>query len=89
MSCSKEEDNPTDEGQEIVLSLVSSKVLPGDAVQITSSHAIPLGEIEVLLNDKTIKAYSIDNYNYVFVLPVVNSGDYTLKVPVNEKKFRI
>ena len=81
VSCTVENGSAGVETGETVMSLSTNQVLPGDAVRLKSNTKILSAEIEVFLNEKVVKAYAIDDYNYVFILPVINSGDYILKVP--------
>src|SRR6187402_3539993 len=78
VSCSKDDSNDESENQIAAYALVSDVALPGEAVQIKSSKAVVESEIEVMLNNTPIKAYA-NGDSYVFIMPVLAPGNYTLK----------
>lgn len=81
MSCSKtEEITPVEPSA--TYTLVSNETSPGEVVEIKVNKTMTNSEIEVLLNDKKIKAYSNGEYSYVFITPVLDSGNYNLKFSV-------
>ncbi|HAT81577.1 MAG TPA: hypothetical protein DCS17_09505, partial [Flavobacterium sp.] len=42
-------------------------------------------DIDVVLNNTSIKAYKISDFSYIFTLPVIPSGKYDLKLPTLNK----
>jgi hypothetical protein len=90
VSCSKEE-TPEDKPvtQNITYSLVSNETLPGEVVEIKINKQITNSEIELILNNKPIKAYANGDYSYVFITPVLASGDYTLKFTDNDLSLKL
>lgn len=84
MSCSKTEDVKTVE-QGPIFNLATSEFTPGDIVEIKSNKAVTLSEIDIVLNNSTIKAYKMNDLSYVFTLPVIPSGNYELKLPTIDK----
>lgn len=80
-SCSKDE---TTEEQKVSYSLVSSETVPGEVVEIKTSKENKEQEIEVLLDGKPVKAYANGGYSYVFMTPVLTSGNYDIILPSNK-----
>ena len=82
VSCSK---NDTEASQGSTYNLVSNETLPGEAVEIKSNKPITESEISVMIDDKPVKAYANGEYSYVFITPVLASGNYNLKFSVVNK----
>lgn len=79
-SCSKEEESgPIIKDTDY--SLVSTEVVPGEVVEIKSAKAINGSETDVTINDTHIKAYASGGSSYYFIMPVLASGNYELKMP--------
>jgi hypothetical protein len=84
MSCSKQ-DTPVIIEESAIFTLVTSEFTPGDNVEIKSNKALLSSDIDVVLNNTSIKAYKISDYSYIFTLPVIPSGKYDLKLPTINK----
>lgn len=84
MSCSKQED-PVVIEESAIFTLVISEFTPGDSVEIKSNKALLSPDIDVVLNNTSIKAYKISDFSYIFTLPVIPSGKYDLKLPTINK----
>jgi len=80
-SCSKDE---TTKEPTASYSLQSSETLPGEVVEIKTSKENKEQEIEVLLDGKPVKAYANGGYSYVFMMPVLPSGNYDIILPSNK-----
>jgi uncharacterized protein (TIGR02145 family) len=80
-SCSKDE---TTKEPTASYSLQSSETLPGEVVEIKTSKENKEQEIEVLLDGKPVKAYANGGYSYVFMTPVLPSGNYNIILPSNK-----
>ncbi|PXY45355.1 hypothetical protein [Flavobacterium hydrophilum] len=80
-SCSKDE---TTKEEPASYSLLSSETLPGEVVEIKTSKENKEQEIEVLLDGKPVKAYANGGYSYVFMTPVLPSGNYDIILPSNK-----
>jgi hypothetical protein len=86
LSCSKDDSKDESVNEVNTYSLVSDTTLPGEVVEIKTSVEITQPEIDVMLNNKAIKAYANGAYSYVFITPVLTSGDYTLKLADSENE---
>lgn len=84
MSCSKQED-PVIIEESPIFTLVISEFTPGDIVEIKSNKTLMSSDIDIVLNNSTIKAYKLNDFSYVFTLPVIPSGKYDLKLPTINK----
>lgn len=79
VSCSRESSHEKENVAD-AFALVSNEVTPGDYVEIKFSKKNTVAEIGVMLGNIPIKAYSMGE-SYVFIMPVVSSGDYDVKLP--------
>lgn len=79
ISCSKDDAN--NQSNTDTLSLETKEALPGEIVEIKTNKTITLEEVNVVLGTETVKAYRINEKAYAFVLPVIATGNYDLKIP--------
>lgn len=88
ISCSK------DENQEVAntpisavskYTLVETEATPGDIVEIKSEQKIIEQAINLTLNNSSVNAYAVGDYSYKFIVPVINSGNYDIKLPNVDK----
>lgn len=80
-SCSKEEGEDGPNVKETDYSLVSNEAVPGEVVEIKSAKSINGSETDVMINGTLVKAYASGGSSYYFIMPVLASGNYELKMP--------
>jgi len=84
MSCSKNDDAKVDEPISAYV-LVTDELTPGDIVEIKSDKTLTFSNVDIVLNNTTIKAYKISDFSFVFTLPVIPPGKYSLQLPTIDK----
>lgn len=65
----------------IKISVIKTDILPGDVVEVQVNKKVFIKEVEVLLNSTKLKGYLKGDSAYVFLVPVLNPGTYTLSIP--------
>jgi hypothetical protein len=82
IGCKKESATETEqENAKIVLSIDSTRVLPGDIVMMKSSKTISVAEVNITLSGRTVKGYASGDSAYVFTIPVIAPGALTVAIP--------
>lgn len=87
ISCSKDDKLETPEPPTTIskFTLVETEATPGDIVEIKSEQKIIEQAITITLNNSSVNAYSTGEYSYKFIVPVLNSGNYDIKLPNTDK----
>lgn len=83
-SCQKSDDNDdpvTPPGETTRISLVTTEVMPGDAVEIKVNKKVPSGETTITFNSTAVKGYATGDSAYTFLVPVTAPGKVTVAVP--------
>lgn len=78
-ACSKEE-SASQQQDNVSVTLVKNEVEPGEYVEIKCNKKNPATEIKVLLGSIQVTAFAMGE-SYVFIMPVLAQGDYTIKIP--------
>ena len=84
ISCSKDESQEVADTQSssvLQYTLVETEATPGDIVEIKSEQKIIEEAINITLNNNTVNAYATSESSYKFIVPVLNSGNYDIKLP--------
>lgn len=83
-SCSKDENQDVVNTPTTTISkytLVETEATPGDIVEIRSEQKVIEESINITLNNSSVNAYATGEYSYKFIVPVLNSGNYDIKLP--------
>jgi uncharacterized protein (TIGR02145 family) len=77
--CNKPE--PSVQEEATTLTVINTDILPGDVVEVKVNKKVSVKEVEVLLDSTKLRGYIKGDSAYVFLVPVLNPGTYSLSIP--------
>lgn len=82
--CKKEDatDSSNDtNGEETTLTLSFAQATPGDMLEIKLNKKVTENEVDIIFNMNTVKGYANGDSTYMFIVPIVASGNVIITIP--------